>query len=52
MPPASSAQCTYGADWVGTKLCWSLSADSKERAALAKLAQDWSDTVVKYEVAP
>ncbi|MDP5309339.1 HNH endonuclease family protein (plasmid) [Streptomyces sp. NBC_01220] len=52
LPPASSAQCTYGADWVGTKLRWSLTADNKERAALAKLAQDCADTVVKYEVAP
>ncbi|MFG3532682.1 HNH endonuclease family protein [Streptomyces sp. NPDC047917] len=52
LPPAASAQCTYGADWVGTKLRWKLTADDKERAALEKLAKDCADTVVKYEVAP
>ncbi|WP_327350096.1 HNH endonuclease family protein [Streptomyces sp. NBC_01321] len=52
LPPAASAQCTYGADWVGTKLRWKLTADAKERAALEKLAQGCGDTVVKYEVAP
>ncbi|MGW1411002.1 HNH endonuclease family protein [Streptomyces sp. NPDC002403] len=52
LPPASSAQCTYGADWVGTKLRWKLTSDDKERAALEKLAKDCADTVVKYEVAP
>ncbi|MER5277760.1 HNH endonuclease family protein [Streptomyces sp. NPDC002809] len=51
LPPAASAQCTYGADWVGTKLRWKLAADGKERAALDKLAADCPDTVVKYEVA-
>ncbi|MFI6728760.1 HNH endonuclease family protein [Streptomyces atratus] len=52
LPPAASAQCTYGADWVGTKLRWKLTADDKERAALEKLAKNCADTVVKYEVAP
>ncbi len=52
LPPASSAQCTYGADWVGTKLRWKLEADEKESAALEKLAADCADTVVEYEVAP
>ncbi|MFB6878508.1 HNH endonuclease family protein [Streptomyces sp. NPDC056323] len=52
LPPAASAQCTYGADWVGTKLRWKLTADDKERAALEKLAKACSETVVKYEVAP
>ncbi|WP_385625532.1 HNH endonuclease family protein (plasmid) [Streptomyces sp. P8-A8] len=52
LPPAASAQCTYGADWVGTKLRWKLTADSKERAALEKLAKDCTETVVKYETAP
>ncbi|WP_329616515.1 HNH endonuclease family protein [Streptomyces brevispora] len=51
LPPAASAQCTYGADWVGTKLRWKLTADAKERAALEKLAKGCSNTVVKYEVA-
>ncbi|WP_331757573.1 HNH endonuclease family protein (plasmid) [Streptomyces sp. NBC_01650] len=52
LPPAASAQCTYGADWVGTKLRWKLTADAKERAALEQLAKNCADTVVKYEVAP
>ncbi|MFE5097352.1 HNH endonuclease family protein [Streptomyces sp. NPDC056638] len=52
LPPAASAQCTYGADWVGTKLRWKLTADDKERAALERLAQGCPDAVVKYEVAP
>ncbi|MFJ3594768.1 HNH endonuclease family protein [Streptomyces sp. NPDC090231] len=52
LPPAASAQCTYGADWVAAKLRWKLTADKKERTALEKLAKDCSDTVVKYEVAP
>ncbi|MFJ2094643.1 HNH endonuclease family protein [Streptomyces sp. NPDC087901] len=52
LPPAASAQCVYGADWVGTKLRWKLAADTKERAALNKLAEACPDTVVKYEVAP
>lgn len=51
LPPAASAQCTYGADWVGTKLRWKLTVDAKERTALEKLAKGCSDTVVKYEVA-
>lgn len=51
-PPAASAQCTYGADWVSTKLRWKLTADAKERAALEQLAKNCADTVVKYEVAP
>ncbi|MFF8717239.1 HNH endonuclease family protein [Streptomyces sp. NPDC015184] len=52
LPPAASAQCTYGADWVATKLRWKLTADDKERTALEDLAKDCADTVVKYEVAP
>ncbi|MGQ7754824.1 HNH endonuclease family protein (plasmid) [Streptomyces sp. WC2508] len=52
LPPAASAQCTYGADWVGTKLRWKLTADDKERAALEKLAKNCADTAVKYETAP
>ncbi|MFF3264968.1 HNH endonuclease family protein [Streptomyces sp. NPDC002932] len=52
LPPAASAQCTYGADWVATKLRWKLTADKKERTSLEKVAKDCGDTVVKYEVAP
>ncbi|MFJ1839909.1 HNH endonuclease family protein [Streptomyces sp. NPDC088175] len=52
MPPATSAKCTYLADWTATKLRWKLTADDKERAALEKLATGCSNTVVKYKVAP
>ncbi|MFJ3083004.1 HNH endonuclease family protein [Streptomyces halstedii] len=52
LPPAVGAQCTYGADWVATKLRWKLQADEKEIAALEKLAAGCTDTVVVYEVAP
>ncbi|MET9662428.1 HNH endonuclease family protein [Streptomyces sp. NPDC006510] len=52
LPPAASAQCTYASDWVATKLRWKLTADSKERAALEKIASNCSSTVVKYEAAP
>lgn len=52
MPSATSAKCTYLADWTSTKLRWKLTADNKERAALEKLAAGCSNTVVKYEVAP
>ncbi|MER5988876.1 HNH endonuclease family protein [Streptomyces sp. NPDC001787] len=52
LPPAASAQCTYGADWTATKLRWKLTADDKERTALEALAADCPDTVVKYEAAP
>ncbi|MDX3324734.1 HNH endonuclease family protein [Streptomyces sp. ME02-6979-3A] len=52
LPPSASAQCTYGADWVGTKLRWKLQADEKEIAALEKLAAECTDTAVVYEVAP
>ncbi|MFE7245725.1 hypothetical protein [Streptomyces sp. NPDC057580] len=46
------ARCTYLGDWTVTKLRWKLTADDKERAALEKLSEGCSDTVVKYEVAP
>ncbi|WP_442818685.1 hypothetical protein [Streptomyces sp. NBC_01320] len=45
LPQAASAQRTYGADWVATKLRWKLAADDKERLALEKLAAGCSDTV-------
>lgn len=38
LPPAASAQCTYASDWVATKLRWKLTIDTKEQAALEKLA--------------
>ncbi|MFJ8856477.1 hypothetical protein [Streptomyces sp. NPDC102437] len=52
LPSAASVQCPYASDWVATKLRWKLTADSKERAALEKIASNCSSTVVKYEAAP
>ncbi|MFI5739220.1 HNH endonuclease family protein [Streptomyces anulatus] len=52
LPPSASAQCTYGADWVGTKLRWKLEADEKEITALEELAAGCEDTLVEFEVAP
>ncbi|MFS0698112.1 HNH endonuclease family protein [Streptomyces nitrosporeus] len=52
LPPAEAARCAYGADWVGTKLRWTLNADTAERAALEKMAEECANTVVEYEVAP
>ncbi|MFE7046059.1 HNH endonuclease family protein [Streptomyces atratus] len=52
LPPAASAQCTYGADWVATKLRWKLTADDAERTALEALAAGCAGTTVTYEAAP
>ncbi|MFG2593994.1 hypothetical protein [Streptomyces sp. NPDC048438] len=42
----------YASDWVATKLRWKLTVDTKEQAALEKMAGDCPDTVVEYEVGP
>nr|WP_242424463.1 hypothetical protein [Streptomyces sp. Root55] len=34
LPPLADARCTYAADWVATKLRWSLTADQPEAEAL------------------
>ncbi|MBZ6142514.1 HNH endonuclease family protein [Streptomyces olivaceus] len=51
MPPAAEVHCRYVAEWVGTKLRWSLSADEAEVAAMREVAADCPDTVVTYEPA-
>ncbi|MFH8573043.1 HNH endonuclease family protein [Streptomyces sp. NPDC017993] len=51
MPPAKDATCVYLADWVGTKLRWSLTVDSDERSKLRELASACAETAVDYEPA-
>ncbi|MFJ3213556.1 HNH endonuclease family protein [Streptomyces flaveolus] len=52
LPPAAEAHCRYVAEWVGTKLRWSLSADETEVAALAEVAAGCPEQTVRYEPAP
>ena len=52
LPPLASARCTYTVDWVATKLRWGLTVDSRERTALAGLADGCDGQTVEYEVAP
>ncbi|MFF2852720.1 HNH endonuclease family protein [Streptomyces sp. NPDC058001] len=52
LPPLADARCTYTADWVATKLRWSLSVDDRERAALVQLADGCGQQDVEYEPAP
>ncbi|MGW7282631.1 HNH endonuclease family protein [Streptomyces sp. NPDC054844] len=49
MPPAAEAHCRYVAEWVGTKLRWSLTADETELAALQEAAGSCPDQQVTYE---
>ncbi len=49
MPPAADAQCTYLADWVSTKLRWSLTVDRAEGDTLRKLAAGCESTDVEFE---
>ncbi|MFJ6076389.1 HNH endonuclease family protein [Streptomyces sp. NPDC093065] len=51
LPPAEEVHCRYVAEWVGTKLRWSLSADETEAAALRETAADCPDQRVTYEPA-
>jgi hypothetical protein len=50
VPPLASYRCTYTADWVATKLRWSLKVDSAERSALARSAADCPDTTICWTV--
>jgi hypothetical protein len=50
-PPAADAQCRYAAEWVATKLRWSLTADEVGLAALYELADDCPSQNVPYEPA-
>jgi hypothetical protein len=52
LPPATDAHRSYAADWIATKLRWSLSADLAERSALEDLAADCPDTRLSYTPAP
>ncbi|WP_435607091.1 HNH endonuclease family protein [Streptomyces ardesiacus] len=51
MPPAAAAHCRYIAEWVGTKLRWSLTADETEVAALRDAASDCPGQQVTFELA-
>ncbi|GAB2768988.1 HNH endonuclease family protein [Streptomyces bullii] len=52
LPPAADAHCRYAAEWVSTKLRWSLAADDAEVAALRELADACPQQTVEYELAP
>lgn len=43
--------CRYVAEWVGTKLRWTLTADQAEVAALREVAAGCPDQTVMYELA-
>jgi hypothetical protein len=51
LPPAAEVHCRYVAEWVATKLRWSLAADQAEAAALAETAAGCPDQNVTYEPA-
>ncbi|WP_331759882.1 HNH endonuclease family protein (plasmid) [Streptomyces sp. NBC_01525] len=51
MPPAAEARCTYLADWISTKLRWSLTVDHTERDALQGLVAACPDTELTYALA-
>jgi hypothetical protein len=52
LPPAAGVHCRYIAEWVATKLRWSLTADETEVAALDVVAAGCPDQTVTYEPAP
>ncbi|MFZ4142725.1 HNH endonuclease family protein [Streptomyces griseoincarnatus] len=51
LPLAAEVHCRYAAEWVGTKLRWSLAADETEVAALRETAADCPNQTVTYEPA-
>ncbi|MFJ4668954.1 GmrSD restriction endonuclease domain-containing protein [Kitasatospora purpeofusca] len=51
LPPLAEVHCRYAAEWVSTKLRWSLAADPAEAGALAGIAQRCPTTTVEYELA-
>ncbi|MFB6887738.1 DUF1524 domain-containing protein [Kitasatospora sp. NPDC056327] len=51
LPPLADVHCRYAAEWVSTKLRWSLAADPAEAGALAGIAQGCPTTTVEYEPA-
>ncbi|MDF3142148.1 MULTISPECIES: HNH endonuclease family protein [unclassified Streptomyces] len=51
LPPAADVHCRYAAEWVGTKLRWSLAVDEAELGALEGMASDCPAQAVTYEPA-
>ncbi|MFJ4242798.1 HNH endonuclease family protein [Streptomyces iakyrus] len=51
LPPAADAHCRYAAEWVATKLRWSLTVDEAELTALRALTGDCPLQNVEYEPA-
>ncbi|WP_369180982.1 HNH endonuclease family protein [Streptomyces mutabilis] len=51
LPPAAEVHCRYVAEWVATKLRWSLTADETEVAALREAADGCPEQSVSYEPA-
>ncbi|MDN3249761.1 HNH endonuclease family protein [Streptomyces sp. ZSW22] len=51
LPPAAEVHCRYVAEWVATKLRWSLTADETEVAALREAADGCPEQSVTYEPA-
>jgi hypothetical protein len=52
LPPAADARCRWAAEWVSTKLRWSLAADDAEVAALRVLADACPQQTAEYEPVP
>ncbi|CAL9652373.1 hypothetical protein SUDANB23_06637 (plasmid) [Streptomyces sp. enrichment culture] len=52
LPLAAGAHCRYAAEWVATKLRWSLAADEAEVTALDEVAAGCPEQTVTYEPAP
>ncbi|CAL9674133.1 hypothetical protein SUDANB176_07637 (plasmid) [Streptomyces sp. enrichment culture] len=50
--PSLEVHCRYVAEWVATKLRWSLTADETELVALHEVAAGCPDQAVTYEPAP
>ncbi|MEU1084338.1 HNH endonuclease family protein [Streptomyces sp. NPDC005908] len=51
LPPAAEVHCRYVAEWVATKLRWSLAADETEVVALREVAASCPVQTVTYEPA-
>lgn len=49
LPAAADVHCRYAAEWVTTELCWTLTIDATEQAALNALAAACPDQSVIYE---
>ncbi|MFB7380215.1 hypothetical protein ACFC6U_19360 [Kitasatospora purpeofusca] len=51
LPPLVAVHCRYAAEWVSTKLRWSLAADGTEAGTLAGIARRCPTTTVEYQLA-